>query len=64
MKTYQRGSTVHVRLYDARVVQGKVKAILETTGGRKIRILSGECVLLVNADQISGVVRLEKGEKQ
>jgi hypothetical protein len=49
---YSPGSTVRVQLHDARVLRGEVRAILETTSGRKVRILSGACVLTVRAEQI------------
>ena len=52
---YRRGSTVRVQLFDARVLRGEVRAILETTGGCKIRVLSGACLLTVNSDQVIAV---------
>lgn len=54
---YQRGSTVRVRLFDARVLRGEVRAIIETTSGRKVRILSGACVLTVGAEQVITVIK-------
>ena len=54
---YDRGSTVRVRLFDTRVLQGEVKAILETSSGRKVRILSGACVLTVRAEQVIRVIK-------
>ena len=48
---------VHVRLYDGRVVVGKVCSVEETVAGTKVRIVSGDCLLTVNADQIVAVVR-------
>ncbi len=41
-----------VRLYDGRVVVGTFCGIEETVAGKKVRIISGDCLLTVNADQV------------
>jgi hypothetical protein len=51
------GSIVRVKLYDGRIVEGEVKAIFDTTSGRKIRILCDQRLLTVKAEQVIGEVR-------
>jgi hypothetical protein len=43
---------VHIKLCDGRVLLGTVCRIEKTVAGTKVRILSGACLLTVNADQI------------
>jgi hypothetical protein len=40
-------STVHVRLYDGRVIVATVCAVEETVAGTKVRVKSGDCTLKV-----------------
>ncbi len=60
----QPGDPVVVRLFDARTVQGTicVGGILNTVGGTKIRVRSGDAVYLVNRDQIIGASKDTKRE--
>jgi len=56
MKAIKPGDPVVVRLFDSRTVQGTicVGGILNTVGGTKIRVRSGDAVYLVNPEQIIG----------
>ena len=51
-------STVQVRLWNGRTVEGKVSYMEETVGGRKITVVSGSVVHRVNTEQIIEVVKL------
>ncbi len=46
------GSTVTVQMYDGRTIQGVVKAIQNTTTGKKFRVVSGDITIKVNSEQI------------
>jgi hypothetical protein len=48
----QVGSTVTVQMYDGRKIQGVVKAIQNTTTGKKFRVVSGDITVKVEAEQI------------
>jgi hypothetical protein len=48
---------ITVRLYDGRVVVGKVCAVEETVAGTKVRVKSGDCVLTIDAEQVIGIMR-------
>ena len=46
------GSTVTVQMYDGRKIQGVVKAIQNTTTGKKFRVVSGDVTVKVDSEQI------------
>jgi len=46
------GSTVTVQMYDGRKIQGVVKAIHNTTTGKKFQIVSGDITVKVETEQI------------
>jgi hypothetical protein len=53
---YGVGSVIEVKLFDARIVQAKVKNISETAAGRKIRIAFEQRSSLIYPSQVLGVV--------
>ena len=48
--------SVHVRLYDARVIVATVNDVWLSTSGWKARVTSGPCVHTINFDQIIATV--------
>ena len=50
----QRGDTVLVSL-NGRAIEGSVEQVLDTTSGKKVRVVSGDLVVTVNVDQILDV---------
>jgi hypothetical protein len=55
---YRHGSTVHVRLWDGRVIEAKVSYMEKTVAGRKVTVVSGSVINRVDAEQITRVVKL------
>ena len=50
---YRVGDTVQVRLYPSGlIVEAEIKAIVESTTGRKYQVTSGQLTALVSPDQI------------
>ncbi len=50
------GTKVRVRMYSGKIIEAVIKAIIDKTGGRKIQVVSGETVALVNPEQIIEVL--------
>jgi hypothetical protein len=48
---------VHVKMYDGRVLVGTVCAVEKTVSGVKVRVLSGNLLVTINADRIFRVVK-------
>ena len=56
-KQIQIGSTVIVRLYDGRLVEAKVTAIVDSVIGRKVHVRFGMASIKVDEQQIVQVIQ-------
>lgn len=54
---FRQGSTVHVLLHDARVIEANVILVSRTVSGIKARVLSGSLLMTIDPEQVIKVLK-------
>jgi len=50
---FRRGDEVSVRQFNGKLLKGHIVSVLESVSGRKLEIISGPLVLIVDEEQVS-----------